>query len=87
MQDRTSTDSVAAAKSNVAPEMLRAITRTVLLVQAKAIPDHALVAVQRMNAASPPANGPQIQRMILDSGSSIPFGTGSQATKHFRERC
>ena len=31
----TPTDSVAAAKSNVSPEIFRAITRTVLLVQGK----------------------------------------------------
>ncbi len=33
----TCADSVAAARSNVAPEIFRAITRTVLLVQAKAV--------------------------------------------------
>ncbi len=33
----TCTDSVAAARSNVAPEIFRAITRTALLVQAKAV--------------------------------------------------
>ncbi len=33
----TCTDSVAAARSNVAPEIFRAMTRTVLLVQANAV--------------------------------------------------
>ncbi len=58
----TPTDSVASARSNFAPEMLRALTRTVLFVQAKAV--RSMYRVERTVTAAPdpPAASPSRSR-------------------------
>ena len=63
----TPTDSVAAARSNVAPEMLRALTRTVLFVQAKAV--RSMYRVERTVTAAP--DPPRREPVTVTSVSEV----------------